>query len=292
MPTWTTPATWYHEKHDDHEELYALAAKWIKRFKVSSMLEIGGGLGFLSEEVDSYTCIELNPTIAEKTRELRPDVRVIVGDWLELDVSKWEKAFDCITALAVVEHCAHYEEFILKCLSLKPGLILISFYKGLSKGKDKIRRVRSGAVDGKVHDNLYGEYALRLFLEQQKKVIRIYQLFTVTRKCGKTETLLAIRPRSDQTVADKAKEKAKLVGNFIKVVTDTVVKHKGKLVSRAVIDERLAICQECPFFRPVKNRCAVCGCGVRIDKGFRLNLANKLAHPSSVCPKRKWKAVP
>ena len=292
MPTWTAPATWYDDRVDDHEALFSMCEHWLKRFKVSSMLEIGGGLCTLQDHVDSYTCVELNPTIAKEVKAKRPDAKIVVGDWQTLDVRKWEGAFDCITALAVVEHCQHYDEFLLKCFSLKPKLILISFYHGLREGPDRIRRMRSGAVDTVVNDNHYSEHNLRLFLEKHKTLIRLYQLFPLERKCGKTETLLAIRPHSEKTIVCQAKEKASLLATFMKVVTDTIVKHKGKLVSKAVIDERLAICKECPYFRPGKNRCSVCGCGVTIDKGFRRNLANKLAHPSSVCPKKKWRAVP
>lgn len=53
--------------------------------------------------------------------------------------------------------------------------------------------------------------------------------------------------------------------------------------SQAEIDERLAICQACPFL--VNDHCSECGCACVEEN----RLINKLALATEVCPKEKWR---
>jgi hypothetical protein len=48
--------------------------------------------------------------------------------------------------------------------------------------------------------------------------------------------------------------------------------------SEELRETRLAICRECPAFRPADERCSVCGCAMKIKTAWQL----------TVCPKGKW----
>lgn len=55
------------------------------------------------------------------------------------------------------------------------------------------------------------------------------------------------------------------------------------------INERLAICQQCPFFK--SNRCTKCGCNCNNNPN---SWKNKLAMADATCPLNppKWKEIP
>ena len=66
------------------------------------VLDIGFGMGFsankISELVDTYTCIEINPQIYEKAKEWAKDksnVEIIFGDWIDV-IPTLNKKFDGI----------------------------------------------------------------------------------------------------------------------------------------------------------------------------------------------------
>ena len=106
-----------------------------------------------------------------------------------------------------------------------------------------------------------------------------------------TQHLVVFKTRP-KSVTERMQVNAKRGIEFLKVLTDTVLTQKGEWASPEVIEHRVATCQACPLFRPEQNKCGVCGCAVRnLDKGFKTNLMNKVAHKASACPKRKWHAV-
>jgi hypothetical protein len=291
MPTWTTDVDWYEQRILAHTGLYDQVAKTLRQFGVSRLLEIGGGIASLADIVDRYTGVETNASIAQHVLAEKTNATMITGNWLTIDADKWIGAFDGIVALGVVEHCKGYEAFIDKCLSLKPTVVLISFFHGLSNNPDdKIKRYRSKNVVGNFYNNTYSLEKFRAFLTErsQNHIVRSYRVFNLTDKKGNVDSLVAIRPVVPRRSVKQQLERG---AQFAKVLSDTILNHNGKLASQETIDARLAICAKCPWFRPDLNRCAICGCRVRVDQGFRKNLANKLAHPSSACPKGKWPAV-
>lgn len=55
---------------------------------------------------------------------------------------------------------------------------------------------------------------------------------------------------------------------------------------------RLAICQQCERFDPMRNRCNICRCKLDdLSASWIRNLRNKLAHRRSRCPLGKWSEV-
>lgn len=81
---------------------------------------------------------------------------------------------------------------------------------------------------------------------------------------------------------------AERFGSFAAVLWETI-RGGGVLVPEDVLDRRMVICQSCEFFDGTHNRCLVCRCNVRPQfAGFLMDLANKLAHPASECPQKKW----
>ena len=43
-------------------------------------------------------------------------------------------------------------------------------------------------------------------------------------------------------------------------------------------EERLAVCQQCPFYNAMRNKCGKCGC----------NMKYKTMYINSKCPINKW----
>lgn len=70
--------------------------------------------------------------------------------------------------------------------------------------------------------------------------------------------------------------------SFVKTIGKTIA--NWKLSDQSVINERLAICRNCPSY--INEGCKLCGCQVVAKQ----KLLNKLANPSAVCPAGKWGA--
>ncbi len=91
------------------------------------------------------------------------------------------------------------------------------------------------------------------------------------------------------SVLRSIKRRANQGREFFTVLYDTMVREGGEMASHETIRKRWLTCTDCRYFVARKNSCAVCGCKLRgVMKGFRYNLANKLAHKASRCPKGKW----
>lgn len=92
------------------------------------VLDIGFGMGFsankISELVDTYTCIEINPQIYEKAKEWARDksnVEIIFGDWIDV-IPTLNKKFDGIFFDTHNDPNSHLAEEYAKSIS-KEGTI-------------------------------------------------------------------------------------------------------------------------------------------------------------------------
>lgn len=92
------------------------------------VLDIGFGMGFsakkISELVDTYTCIEINPQIYEKAKEWAKDkqnVEIIFGDWIDI-IPTLNKKFDGIFFDTHNDPNSHLAEEYCKLIS-KEGTI-------------------------------------------------------------------------------------------------------------------------------------------------------------------------
>ena len=92
------------------------------------VLDIGFGMGFsankISELVDTYTCIEINPQIYKKAKEWAKDktnVEIIFGDWIDI-IPKLNKKFDGIFFDTHNDPNSHLAEDYCKSIS-KEGTI-------------------------------------------------------------------------------------------------------------------------------------------------------------------------
>jgi hypothetical protein len=193
MPHWKANAGWYQTKYDDHDTLFNKVLDIIEDNQIDRLLEIGGGLCQLADFVQHYTGIELNLRILSRVATDRPQANMILGDWNTLDGRTFAGQFDAVVALAVVEHVAYYDDFILRCLDAEPAHVLISFYRGLRDADDIKQRTNKAA--GTHYDNIYSKQGVVDFLENHRDRVASYDLFQLVRQCGETETLLSIQTR-------------------------------------------------------------------------------------------------
>ena len=145
-----------------HLHLRKFVAKFIADFDIKSMVEVGGGYGKWKELVEDYTCIELNKKACET---MKHTANYIHGDFCKIDIEQIPKNSDLFMALAVVEHCNGYKEFLKRAIELNPRYIIISFFLSLSiKDKDAFK-IKS--KDGRPYYlNRYSRKALYDVLEE------------------------------------------------------------------------------------------------------------------------------
>ena len=120
---------WYNILSSRHLTLHRFVARFITDFDIKSMVEVGGAYGKWRKLVDDYTCIELNKKAYEKMKDV---TNYIYGDFHKIDMATIPKEKDLFIALAVVEHCNGYKEFLKRAIELNPKYIIINFFRGLS----------------------------------------------------------------------------------------------------------------------------------------------------------------
>ena len=153
---------WYKILTHRHRTLWNFVTRFISDFEIKSMVEVGGAYGRWKKLVDDYTCIELNKKACEKMKDV---ANYIYGDFHKIDMEQIPKENDLFIALAVVEHCNGYKEFLKRAIELNPRYIIISFFLSLSiKDKDAFK-IKS--KDGRPYYlNRYSRKALYDVLEE------------------------------------------------------------------------------------------------------------------------------
>lgn len=185
---------WYSRKRRQHRPFWDLIYDFIETNMISSILEIGGGDGYLSRHVGKYTNIELNPSAIKDGREMYPRAEFIHGNWLSMDTEQFTGKYEMILAAAVLDHCPHYSEFIKRIKRAKPQCFFVTFYKPLIvRSKDLIRQ--TGSVERKkfVHyNNWYCIAGVRRFLKRNKmsKDTVVFDIKRPSQEMDKRESVL------------------------------------------------------------------------------------------------------
>ena len=151
----------YTTMENRHLPLRKFVAKFITDFDIKSMVEVGGGYGKWKELVEDYTCIELNKRAYEKMKFI---ANYIHGDFCEIDLEQVPKNSDLFMALAVVEHCKGYKEFLKLAIELNPRYIIINFFFGLTELKVDKYKIKS-KNGKKYYTNKYSRKVLYKVLE-------------------------------------------------------------------------------------------------------------------------------
>jgi hypothetical protein len=153
----------YKEMLKRHPDLWLFVENFIKKKKIDSVLEIGGGYSPVKPLVSKYLNIDLREECAD-----------VYGDFLKIDLTPY-KGYDMVVAFAVVEHCDGYEEFIRRMYSLGTKHLILSFFHGLDRNEDYKKKI---VLDGiEVFNNKYSKDKVIQFMEQDN--ITDYSLIKV-----------------------------------------------------------------------------------------------------------------
>lgn len=158
---------WYREIQTRHEPLWDFVNRFIKQYGVQSIFEVGGGPAPLSSTVSKYTNVDVNEKYA---RESTQTFRQITADFLTIDIPTEDINPDLFLGMGVIEHCHNYKPFIERTLFLNPKYIIISFFFGLNRDMDKIRKRMSGkGIDScqPYWVNRYSKAKLEEFLKEK-----------------------------------------------------------------------------------------------------------------------------
>jgi 2-polyprenyl-3-methyl-5-hydroxy-6-metoxy-1,4-benzoquinol methylase len=98
---------WTRSRADDYYR--TKLSRWLPAEPSSSILDLGCGQGrwlaFLLERgYPAVTGVDINPAKTARARELAPSARIIERDMLEFLSEQTAGAYDCVTALDVIEH--------------------------------------------------------------------------------------------------------------------------------------------------------------------------------------------
>ncbi|MGH1561548.1 class I SAM-dependent methyltransferase [Mumia sp. DW29H23] len=104
---------------------------WIARepgpLEGRRLLDVGCGAGWLTDRLRAYgevVGIDLADEVVARTRERLPDVTLIAGDFLQVDLP--DESFDVIVSCEVLSHVADQRAFVDRCHRLlKPGGFLM-----------------------------------------------------------------------------------------------------------------------------------------------------------------------
>jgi hypothetical protein len=258
-----------------HADVIEAISRQCDKYAVTRLLQLGGQ--------------DLLRQTSERYRHKA--TRRAVLNFIENDADDLVEAFDAVLVIDVAERIEAFEPIVLKCLSLKPKIVMVVFSNGLVPRGACHRKLRDVKPGEWRFDNRYALRDVQRFAMSHSQIILDYDVISATKQTLRTEHLVVFRVRGP-AMMKRLQNNVKRGVSFLKVITDTVITQRGEWASEEVIKQRVAICTDCRFFKPQENKCSVCGCGVRgLDKEFKTNLMNKLAHKSSACPKKKWHPV-
>ncbi len=171
MSVWSVDPEWYLGRKDGHPDLWRYVERFVCKYNVKSMVEIGGGHGYASELVEQYTGIERSHRTVEDGRRRYPQHTFLHDDWITMDTAAIPRLADLILACAVVEHCESYEAFISRALSVSPGAIVVSFFRGLDRARNEFHKRTSADTEwseagGVYYDNFYSRNQLTQWLDE------------------------------------------------------------------------------------------------------------------------------
>lgn len=120
-----------------HEPLWKLIEKFIQDNDISSIVDVGGGMGYASRYCKKYVVFDRNPKMVELLTN--KGITAYLDDFMHADVRPVID-YDLVLMLALIEHTGNLQAFIEKALEIKSKFIIISFFKGLV-AKDKLLNV-------------------------------------------------------------------------------------------------------------------------------------------------------
>lgn len=119
--------------------------------------------------------------------------------------------------------------------------------------------------------------------ENRYDLAEYHMLQMEDRPLGREEPIASLIAYRRMRVARVASPSLVIRGwNFTVAMTRWVIAGRPRR-SQTEIDERLAICQECPFLE--NNICTKCGCACVEEN----QIMNKLVLATEVCPEGRWK---
>lgn len=172
---------WYIMLVSRHKPLWEFFEKFVSKFNIKSLIDVGGGYGYASKFVNEYVAVEVNQRavgVMLKKKKFDQTCGIVCGDFTKLDLDAFKEP-DAIIIFAVVEHLDSYKPIIEKAISLKPKFVLVSFFNGLGEVEKTIKQT---AHSGRKH--ILKRYAfkdLADFLREQN----VLDLSTVFRFAGK-----------------------------------------------------------------------------------------------------------
>jgi len=140
-PFWNHGAAFYQPMILRHAAMWGRVAGLIAKRRVSSVFEVGCGLGHIAANVPRYCGVDLNPNVIALAQQRHTDAEFLVDDWLTMDTAALVGRFDMVLACGVIEHCAHWRPFAEKALALRPRLLVISFFLSGRAARQHIRVV-------------------------------------------------------------------------------------------------------------------------------------------------------
>lgn len=190
---------WYHKIQARHKPLWNFVKLFIEQNNIQSVFEVGGGPAPLRNMVKKYTNIDVNEKYKMESTE---NFKQIIADFMNVEILSEDFGPDLFLAMGVVEHCEHYKKFIEKTLSLNPKFIIISFFFGLNRSRDKIKKRVSNRNVSECYPywtNCYSRVCLEEFLKE-KGVLNKSHIISLLCSNG-MEDVLIINLRSEVNFA-------------------------------------------------------------------------------------------
>jgi len=116
-----------------HKPLWNFIPKFIEEFKVNSIIDVGGGIGYARQFVDQYVLFDSNEALITEVKKQEPDINVFIQDFTKADVSFLKNKYDLVLMCAIVEHYGSLYPLLAKALEVESRYVLITFFKGLTK---------------------------------------------------------------------------------------------------------------------------------------------------------------
>jgi SAM-dependent methyltransferase len=146
--TWLAEIDDYKGMVARHRPLWSFVEKLVYKYRISSIVDVGGGMGYARRLCSKYAIFDLNPKMVGYLK--KEGVDAYLKDFTEADIAS-VKNYELVLILAIVEHTGRLEDFLKKALEINPKFILVSFFKGLQHSNCKFD------VDGKRILQLYSK---------------------------------------------------------------------------------------------------------------------------------------
>ena len=135
---WNGKTKDYNAMYHRHKYQWNIIRDFIEDHDIGSILEVGGGTGFIGAYVKKYLNIDLNKTLVNPFANKRTH-QFVTGDFEKIDISDWIGEYDLVLICGVVDHLGSYETAIRKAIELNSKFIIVSFFMKLHSGQEDVR---------------------------------------------------------------------------------------------------------------------------------------------------------